>query len=319
MTIEEVRKQLRENEEAFKALPLPERARKLQEQGVEDLIRCGYITEEEAAAYREKPTELPTDRKGLVIAYFLSGADRDRERVPNFEETETIHDVIASFNLSDRGVFKDGGTIADVLTPEEQDEFTDGLHNAHTRARVKLAETFVDAKRKRIKAQLLKIFPPFIALELAEKKPKKGELDPIAHLREGLSGCGYRDKAKSLNAKDKKAIQEAAEYYLDLLELCFLNWDAELREAEYLDYLSEDGSVWVKDFEYRDDVDEALITYTGFYNLFEAAVMHSYTDGTARGAIDLLKWSIGKLDERGYFDSLKKTKFNVLLEEAKQC
>ena len=319
MTTQELRKILEEKRAELEALPLSERVRRHRETGIADLLSYGYLTEDEAKAYREQPTELPKDRKSLVVAYFLSGADGGAERSPKLFEMDAIKEVIAALHLKERNAFANGGTLKDVLSEEEQEAFMRWQRNTHTMGRIELAETFVDAKRKRIRAQLLRLFPPFMALELAEKKPRKGELDPIGSLRGGLAERGYRATAKSLNEKDREAIQEAAEYFLDLLELAYLNFEDEIREIEYLPYLNEDGSRWAREYRYKDETDEALLSYPDFYSLLDEAVTTAYRDGTAREAIEQLKESFRSLEEEGIFDKLRKSKFNVLIEEAKQC
>lgn len=316
----DILKTIQDDREAFNALPTSEKIRKSRERGVASLLNVGYITPDEAKTYREQLTELPKDRKGLVVAYFLTGKGSSLDTIPSIEETNHIKEIIGSFHLSERGALRDGKTIADTLTPDEQSRWSRELSEAHTKEEIRQAETFVDAKRNRIRGQLLKFIPYAIASSLLEdEQEEEEELDTIPYLREQLQERGYRAKAKSLNDKDKAAIQGAASHYLDLLELAFLNGEGLLRYEEYKSLQNEDGS-FKENFYYRDALDEALTEFETIYLLLYFAIDTHYTDGTPKGAIAFLKDVTEKIiEENGsYFPNMESSKFNYLIEEAKK-
>ena len=306
----DILKTIQEEREEFNALPTSEKLKRNRERRVASLLKVGYITPDEAKTYREQLTELPQDRKGLVVAYFLLGLDRDLD----VEDVKRMEEIVASFHLSERGALRDGKTIADTLTPDEQSRWSRELSEAHTKEEIRQAETFVDAKRNRIRGQLLKFIPYAIASSLLEdEQEEEEELDAIPYLREQLQERGYRAKAKSLNDKDKAAIQGAASHYLDLLELAFLSGVGKLRYEEYKGYLSEDGERWEKDFLYRDAFDEALTEFEEGYLLLYHSIATHYADGTPKGAIDSLKDFYTKLIEGSSY--IKSSKFTYLIGE----
>ena len=313
----DILKTIQEDREAFNALPTSEKIRRNRESGVASLLNVGYITPDEAKTYREQLTELPKDRKGLVVAYFLTGKGSSLDTIPSTEESERIAEIIASFRIQERGLLRNGKTLVDGFTPEERTRWTEELSNAHTEANITKAETFVDAKRSRIRAKLLQLQTILIATSLVENE-QEGELDAIPYLREQLQERGYRAKAKSLNDADKAAIQGAASHYLDLLELAFLNGVGLLRYEEYKSLQDEEGG-FKENFYYRDAYDEALTEFESTYLLLDNVVAPFYTDGTAREAIDFLSKFYKGIFEEGYFmETLKGTKFNYLIEEAKK-
>lgn len=215
----------------------------------------------------------------------------------------------------ERGLLRNGKTLVDGFTPEERTRWTEELSNAHTEANITKAETFVDAKRSRIRAKLLQLQTILIATSLVENE-QEGELDAIPYLREQLQERGYRAKAKSLNDAGKAAIQGAASHYLDLLELAFLNGVGLLRYEEYKSLQDEEGG-FKENFYYRDAYDEALTEFESIYLLLDNVVAPFYTDGTAREAIDFLSKFYKRIFEEGYFtETLRGTKFNYLIEEA---
>ena len=321
MGYKEFRETIRKKMEEFYSLPSSEKQRIIREERVTDLLNVGYITPDEAKGYRLQLTELPQDRKGLVVAYFLLGEIDHLNTPPTMETSERIRETIASFHLRDRGALQNGKTIADTLTGEEQKRWGEELSAIHTREAIKRAETFVDSKRKRIRGKILDLLPLEIALSLSEPEPTDG-LDTIPYLRDVLQENGYKGNGKSLSDGDKQAIQAAALYYLDLIEYAFLSGIGILRNEEYKDYLSEDETMWVKTLTYRDVYDEALTEYGIIYEIFETVTLNFYNDGTPKEAIGFLtsiskEMLNGKLKDK--YDTLKGGKFSCLLEEATKC
>lgn len=316
-TIQERLKTIQERKEAFNALPTSEKIRQNRERRVASLLRVGYITPDEAQIYREQLAKLPQDRKGLVVAYFLLGIGSHLGTIQSMEESERIGEIISSFRIQERGLLRDGKTLIEGSSPEEFIRWTEELSRAHIEAEITKAETFVDAKRSRIRAKLLQLHTILIATSLVEDE-QEGELGAIPYLREELQKRGYRAEAKSLNNADKEAIQGAASTSIDLLELAFLNGVGILRYEEYRSLKDENGG-FKDNFYYRDAYDEALTEFESTYILLDNAVAIFYADGTAREAIDFLNKYYKAMFESDYFtETLRGTKFNYMIEEARR-
>ena len=297
-------------------LSLSEKIKKAREIRVASLLNAGYITPEEAEIYREPLEELPKDRKGLIVAYYLSGVESRKDIAPSLEFSEKIGSIIGSFRLHERGALKDGRTIADTLAPEERIRWASSLSRAHAEEHIKYAEDFVATKRGRIRKQLLKFVRLFIISSLAEDE--EPELDPIPYLRDRLREHGYQPYTRSLSDTDKEAIEEAASYYLDLLELAFLTGLGIIRREEYKRLRDEKGA-FREDFYYRDELDEALTEYDSVYSLLTNAVVGFYADGSTRGVVEYLSGVYKKvLQEESsleFLAEIRGSRFKSLLEE----
>ena len=297
-------------------LSLSEKIKKAREIRVASLLNAGYITPEEAEIYREPLEELPKDRKGLVVAYYLSGVESRKDIAPSLEFSEKIGSIIGSFRLHERGALKDGRTIADTLAPEERIRWASSLSRAHAEEHIKYAEDFVATKRGRIRKQLLKFVRLFIISSLAEDE--EPELDPIPYLRDRLREHGYQPYTRSLSDTDKEAIEEAASYYLDLLELAFLTGLGIIRREEYKRLRDEKGA-FREDFYYRDELDEALTEYDSVYSLLTNAVVGFYADGSTRGVVEYLsgvyKNVLQEESSLEFLAEIRGSRFKSLLEE----
>lgn len=271
------------------ALPVAERLRIYRESRVNELLEFGYLSPAEAEQYRKPLSALPTDRKGLIVAYYLTGPYDPN--LTNIEDNTYLQEFIREFQLPERGFGQGERTIADILTSEELKEFRTGLHNLTTRSKLHRAENFVDTKRKRIKDLFLRMMRARVASALIEPVREDGEnLDPTPHLREFAKGHGYRPRARTISPIDREAIESAALYYLNLLELCYLNGQGEERNTEkYPLYLSEDSRVWDKTFIYDDEIDEALTEYSDVYRVWEIILENYYNDTTAAEMIEAMK------------------------------
>ena len=312
----ELIEELQAKRERFAKLPTSEQIKRNRENNVDFLLSAGYITTDEAKGYRLQLTELPQDRKGLVVAYFLLGLVDNFDTPLTIEANEQIQDFVHSFRLRDRGVWQDGKVINDVLTEEERERWLRGVPAICTMMGVKRAETFVDSKRKRIRNKIQSILQKEIAVALLEPEPEGYEYIP--YLRNVLQENGYRDKGKALSDKDKQAIQTAALYYLDLIEFAILSGIGRLREEKYEDSLSK-GEM---DTYYDDVYDEVLTQLAIPYQLLKEAIWNFCTDVTSKGAIDYLnsypaRAFNGELKDR--YKILKGGKFSYLLEEATIC
>lgn len=300
------------------ALPLQEQIDKRKAEMLTSLQEIGYITSDEAEEYSKPLEDLPTDRKGLVIAYVCRSGYIDAQFTTNeFEETRKH---ISKFELANRG-FGDGDkTIADLLTESEQEDFIRGTRSILDKQQVGFAERWVDTKRRALRTQLLPILRRKLALAiLNEAERAEGELDPTPYLMDELKDNGYRENAKSLNDGDKQALTKVTEEYLDLLELAYLNGIGAVRQEAYKKYLSEDESKWIETFMYEDYFDEALTEYGDIYYLFELTKESFYTNDTAKDMREFLKELPSKVyDNEEYhkedIDRIKASKFSYLLD-----
>ena len=299
-----------EDREAFKLLPVQDKIKQNRERRLATLINAGYLSPDEVDGYREL-TELPTDRKSLAVAYYLLGLDNSLDLPPTIEETKRKKSIISSFNLSQR--MKEEESVKEALTAEEAESLAKELTHVRVEGYIGRAETFVTAKRSRIRGLLLKLFPLAIASSLVEESQERNN---IPYLKTFLQERGYRANAKNLIEADIKALREAGEYYLNLIELSLLNGTGLLRYEEYKEYLNDDKTQWIKDFFYRDIIDEALTEFETIYTLFDNAVGVFYGEETNKEALNFLNAMREELIEE-YKPALAGTKFNVLFDEVK--
>lgn len=308
------------------ALPVAERLKIDREDGVKSLLDFGYISPDEAQRYRTQLQELPTDRKELVVAYFLRGFYDPN--VISFEDDNELKEFLHTFRLGERGYLPDEA-IADRLSPKEQESLLNGFRELRVKSQLWRAEDFVDVKRRRMRETLLRSVRAKVAYALSTP-PKKGSIDSNPYVREVAVSHGYRPKAKTIKETDRQAIETASLYYLDLLELAILNGEAERRITEvYPKFLSEDGSVWSEEFMYEDEFDEALTELIDLYKVLETSLVNFYNDGTPKDLLRFLKdvlsgyntrkeggiVSTDRIEEDLILGRLLNTKFKYLIEE----
>ncbi len=271
------------------ALPVADRLQADRETGIRQLLDYGYIDPDEAEQYRARLSSLPTDRKGLIIAYFLRGFFDPN--IVHIEDSDSNKEFIHTFRLWERG-YRPDEAIADRLSTEERERFRTGLRDLYTKSELNRAETFVDSKRRRLREILLRSVRARVASALSMPPEKEdGEtFDSNPYVRDVAISHGYRPRAKSINETDRQAIETASLYYLDLLELALLNGEGERRRTEvYPKFLSEDGSLWSEEFFYEDEFDEVLTDLSDIYGILETALLNYYNDRTATDMARFLK------------------------------
>lgn len=287
--IQEQLKRIQEERLKRLALPVAEQQKLAREEGIRELLDHGYITPEEAEQYGKQLEELPTDRKGLVIAYFLSGYYDSN--VMDFEDYDRIKDATAALHLSEK-VMNSNESITDVCSSDEIEEHRKRLSSLLYDSQLRRAENFVDSKRNRLRLELLRQTRIRVAKALSMPPEKEdGEvLDSNPYVREVAIKNGYRPRAKSINETDRQAIETASLYYLDLLELANLNGEAERRyREEYPKFLSEDGSVWSEEFVYTDELDEAITEMSDLCYTLDTILRHFYNEDSAKDMIKCLR------------------------------
>lgn len=276
--IKQLLSELQASREEWNSLSFQEQRARTKESSINSLLSVGYITPDEAKEYGEPLNELPTDRKGLIVAYLNTQLYRDSS--PSIEKQKTMVDYIRSFKLRERGALQGDTTIADVLSKEEQEKFTKGLHDIEEKERIRLAEAYVDTKRRILRKNLIKIIIPELACYLLEPL-KKGELDPMPYERDLLTEKGYRFKAKSLNDEDKAAIEQVAEEIADTIELSYLNGKGR-PVFEEVDANRDENGNYKEEFRYRDIYDELISGYPIILVAIEETIDSHYTAETAR-------------------------------------
>ena len=271
------------------ALPVAEQQRLAREEGVKELLDHGYITPDEAEQYRAQLEELPTDRKGLVVAYFLSGYYDSN--VMDFEDYDRIKDATAALHLSEKSMTSNE-SISDVCSYDEIGAYRKRLSSLLYDSQLRRAENFVDSKRNRLRLEFLRQTRIRVAnaLSMPPEKEDGETLDANPYVRDVAISNGYRPRAKSINDTDRQAIETASLYYLDLLELVNLNGEAERRYREvYPKYLSEDGSVWSEEFRYSDELDEAITELGDLCCFLNTTLQHFYNEDSAKDMINFIK------------------------------
>jgi len=120
-----------------------------------------------------------------------------------------------------------------------------------------LAQTFVRAKRERLRNAIF----PFLRLQIAGQllEPEEtGGLETSPHLREGAKKFGFRLKAKTMNEKDKKALDELTDSVLLFMEAEYLSREAGERNKKYTEWLNSESE---EPFLYDDILDEYISSF----------------------------------------------------------
>lgn len=262
-------------------------------------VRTGKITKEEAMTYKGGLKDLPNTTRGLTIAYSLLNV-YDLNRVG----IEDLYDFIRTLPHSEN---KSPLRAIDHYDMSA-DEFAEACMYFNYDKRFEAAATFVGAQRRRLRAELFKMLRIMIAYELSKELPESG-IDFIPYLRDMAAEKGYRAKAKSLNDKDKAAIDECTAYYLDLLELIFLNGEGEERYRLFCE--CPEGETYM----YRDEEDEAITSYYPVYMNLEAIFYEALNGFEAQALEDCIGYVDAKCREEADINKeLAETKFSVYLE-----
>lgn len=278
---------LRKDRDKVLSLPPDERHGQIRRGGVEKLLYLGYITSDEAERYKEQLSELPTDRRGFVIAYFLSGYYNSD--IIDSEDYESIKGAIISLNERNKKLPTE--RIIDVCSSEEIAEYKRATSIALYKSELQRAESFVDAKRKRLREALFPYIRKRAASALLEHPvTENGEnLDETPYLRDKAIKSGYRQKANVVNETDRQALDTASLYYLNLIELAILNGEGYRRRKEvYPNYLSDDETEYIETLYYEDELDEALTELSAIYEVFDGMLIHFYNEGNPKKMIDLI-------------------------------
>lgn len=288
---------------------------KKKETGLHFLLEVGYITEEEKAKYSEHIETLPTERKDLVVAYFLENVRQVPP--PSFSWMGDIHKLNESYKMGNRWEAANTKGIADKdiitasLLGDEASEYKEKLKAIFVRAKVKQAENFVDLTRKRIKKRLEAFVLYAIAKDLSETD-EESELDAIPNIREYLEQEGYKEENETLSEEDTKALWKVASIVLDAIELIYLNGMIPERLNDYDNLpMDKDGNL-SEAFIYRDLADEILYTEKLVAYWWVDAVSISYKQSTPKEIISVLDGLNGTLQEMA--TTLKGTKYEPLFK-----
>lgn len=305
MNFEELKENIDRDRKNFESLTASERWKYKRLNRISSLLDVNYITSDEAEKYGEFLTELPTDKRELAVYYYLIGLDRYAEEPISMENMKKINKVFANIPASARVKIQSGGCLADGMTGEEVRDFVSEFDKIATMENIKRAETYVYSKRGRIKYHLLK----YIRIEIAALL-NSDEINTTPYLKGLLQDKGYKDKSK-LTDIDKEAIEEVAEYYLNLMELSFLNGTAEIRQGE--NDKNQDNREW-------SEIDEALNSFNTPL-VMDIVIGSYYNEATAKGAVrELIELYNQTLNDNStVIDKLKASKFRYLFEEDSVC
>lgn len=233
---------------------------------LDSLVSNGYITKEEANSLQEPLQELPKEKKLLIACYVQYSKAIDYNKGLTGDFLKKIKEVCSNSGLS--GI-RDDQSIEEYLGAEETAKLYKGVRDALIASITEVVTSFVLEKRRRIRQELKKALLLRMANALSfepEINEETGNpIDSIPYLRIIAKENGYREKAKSLNDEDRKALSLCADYYLDLLEVLSLNGVGDRRMEEYENLYNAEG--YLKEtFYYRDIEDEALMEFRDIYD-----------------------------------------------------
>lgn len=304
------------------------------EEKLQALCSLGILTPKEAEAYKEAPAELPADKKALIVNYFLLNI---------YDEKKTVYREPFSELLASIPYRIIPGSVADVKNMSFLDRYDIGKAEALERFAgrsieyyYRCAQTFVGAYRNRFRAYLMPYMRMEVAAALSEGEPKAGEMNPAPVLWDIVKEAGYRDKAKSLNETDRAAIDKAATYFLNVIELGFLNGELVKAEQRKENAPTSEG-VLTENFYYENEYDEALWNYEVVECIFLGALYEALNGGDAlpeiKKSLKRIYFGIGlreKKDEEEWKELTKdfltivtrlrnNPRFKSYVTEAEQC
>lgn len=279
---------------------------------LEALLSLGFITPEETEKYKALPEELPSDKKELILYYTLSDiicntADLCRG-LP-----ETLS-VIPKTGITNRRVID----AYDI----RGEEFSRRIRDLRVKNRYEIFKTFVGAYRNRVRDILLPYMRIDVAGSLSLGKATKEEDEPNPLLWEIVKEAGYRERAKSLNETDRAAIETAAQYFLNLIELGFLNGEIEAAEQRRTDVPTDSEGNTTEYFAYTNDYDETLWGYGNIVYLWEEAVFQTLQGNCITELKQIASYSFfggDGVEEYPVIERLRNTKFKVYVEEVEKC
>ena len=267
---------------AIEALPVSEQRSAIREANLSELRSMGYITSEEEAEYSKPLDSLPENRKDLIVAYYCLGV----EPTSSLDWRTKIQTYVNSYNLPSKG-YGEERSVKDILGEEGAETFIQGARNIFAETRLLAAETFVDSRRGRVRAKLYKQLRNSIANALLNySRPlPDGELDTLPYLADMMEENGYKWDREPLSDEDKAALETATAYYLDLMEIGFLNGKLEDAYKRYGDWIDSESK---EPFMYESELDEVISEYDIFYMYFTNLMRESYAAESATSLTELL-------------------------------
>lgn len=309
--------QHRKGIEEWNALSPQEKIAKSKERLLPLLLKIEYITPEEAEKAKSELTSLPTDTKELVLAYLFRGLfDWGSYNPLEFcGAFKPFHDATNLAKQRSHGILSK--PLAAYLSEAELSAMLEEGKTERTKYEVARAETFVASKRRRLRNTLLKLMRVGIADILLHRKP----YDNAYYLYEQLKPMKYRRGAKNLTDKDKEAVEVGAHYYLDLLELAFLNGTGDAI-IEHDDKFTEDG-VYTEDIYDENATEEAMRNVGYIYVALISTLLETYNDNNGQLMAEVAKNIVNVIipqkvpNESEEIEAVGKSKFAYLLSEIK--
>lgn len=134
-----------------------------------------------------------------------------------------------------------------------------------------LAQTFVRAKRERLRMAIF----PFLRVQIAGQLLEPEEMDGFLtapHLRDAAKSNGFRLKAKTINESDKKALDALTNSILLFMETEYLHRTAGERNKKYTEWLDSDSE---EPFLYNDILDEFIASFV-LYDVMDIFFRESF-------------------------------------------
>lgn len=233
---------------------------------LDSLVSIGFLPPDDTKNLQEPPERLPQDRKGLIACYVIYSGIIDENRAINGGFSAYIKNYILKQDAFGKVV--GDRSIADVLGADEITSVYKEWQDDLIRVITEKVTSFVLEKRRRIRVELKKAIllriAELLSMEVSNDEETGEFLDSIPELRAMAEENGYRVNAESLNEEDRKALSFCADFYLDLLEVLYLNGIGERRIEEYKDLYDEEERL-KEDFYFRDIEDEALMNFGDIY------------------------------------------------------
>lgn len=302
------------------------------EEKLSALCSLGILTPEEAETYKDAPAELPADKKALIVNYFLLNIYNETAAAYRAPFSELLAGIPKRITPGEAAGAKPLAflDVYDISKEEALERFAARSINYYYNC----AQTFVGAYRKRFRACLMPFMRMEVAAVLSNGEPKEDELNPNPVLWDIVTEAGYRGKAKSLNDTDKAAIDKAAAYFLNVIELGFLNGEM-IKAEQRKENAPTSKGVLTESFFYENEYDEALWSFEVIETVYPSFLYEALNGDALLGIKNLLKqmyFGTGltgeKAEERkefmeGYTDAIERirssAKFKTYVTEAEQC
>lgn len=222
--------------------------------------------------------------------------------------------------------------VNNIVFKEREDrspeEVEDAALDAYVANLFELAQTFVRAKRTRLRTAIYVILRLEIAAQLLEPERDSKGYNTAPYLRDHLKARGFRLNAKTMNKTDRDSLDKTTEAVLLFLEDQYLSREAGKRYELFMKWQNSDTD---EGFIFSDCLDEFIANFS-IYDALETLFKEAFFGGDVSLILDLIKGYYGfnvedsetlpdelkeklKEESRNFFDLFAGTKFEYLLNE----